>query len=240
MQNDLTALLVSDPDSKESACAVKVNAGSLNEPKNVMGLAHFLEHMLFQGSGKYPGNEEFSDFLSRNNGETNAFTSDDSTVYYFKIENKAFQDGLDIFSHFFIDAKLDKDAVDKEINAVNNEYEIDLQKNEWRFMELLKKLARKENPFHRFTIGNLKTLKDIPNSMNISVYDELKKFYNSYYSSDKMNVCIISNESLDTLEEIANKKFSDVPKRIMQTNDSNLNSDILNSVPAFTKEDLGK
>lgn len=212
LPNDLTILLINDPDTPISACAIQVNAGSSNEPKEVMGLAHFLEHMLFQGSYKYPANDYFDDFLGRNNGQTNAFTTDQTTSFYFHVKNKAFQEGLDIFSHFFIDAKLDPSAVEREIYAVNNEYQIDLQKNDWRFIEILKKLANKENPFHRFSIGNYKTLKTIPQSMNISVYDELRKFYNTYYSSEQLTICIISNQTLDKMEQIAIEKFQKIPK----------------------------
>jgi insulysin len=164
--------------------------------------------MLFQGSAKYPANDHFDDYLSRNNGRTNAFTADTVTIFYFDVDNKAFMDGLDIFSHFFIDAKLDPAAVEREIFAVNNEYQIDLQKNEWRFMELLKKLSNKENPYHRFNIGNYKTLKTIPESMNLSVYDELRTFYETHYSSEKITVCVVSNETLDQLEALVTEKFS--------------------------------
>jgi len=133
-------------------------------------------------------------------------------------------DGLDIFSHFFIDAKLDPAAVEREIFAVNNEYQIDLQKNEWRFMELLKKLSNKENPYHRFNIGNYKTLKTIPESMNLSVYDELRTFYETHYSSEKITVCVVSNETLDQLEALVTEKFSLVPRRSALENNTNATS----------------
>ena len=221
LSNSLEALLVSDPSTTKSGCAIQVRAGSSNEPKEINGLAHFLEHMLFQGSAKYPANDHFDDFLSRNNGMTNAFTADTVTIFYFDVDGKAFEDGLDIFSHFFIDARLDPAAVDREIYAVNNEYQIDLMKNDWRFMELLKKLANKENPYHRFTIGNYKTLKTIPESKNISLYAELRKFYETHYSSEKLTVTVISSQTLDELESLVTEKFSSVPKRTGLDNNTN-------------------
>lgn len=213
LSNGMDVLLISDSDTPKSACAVEVRAGSNDEPKEVLGLAHFLEHMLFQGSAKYPGNSYFDDFLSRNDGETNAYTADQVTVFYFDINNGAFNDAVDIFSHLFIDARLDPAAVEREIYAVNNEYQNDLQKNDWRFQELLKKLANKESPYHRFSIGNIKTLKTIPASQNISVYDELKNFYNTHYSANKMQVCLISNQTLDEMESLIKNTFRYVPIR---------------------------
>ena len=221
LSNDLNVLLISDPDTSKSGCAIQVNAGSLDEPNEVMGLAHFLEHMLFQGSGKYPSNDYFDDYLSKSEGDTNAFTGDTTTTFYFQVQNKAIEEGLDIFAHFFIDARLDPSTVEREIYAVNSEYQMDLQKNEWRFIELLRKMSNKASPYHRFSIGNYKTLKLIPESMNLSLYDELRKFYNKYYSSDKMSLCVISNQTLDQLESSITQKFGQIPRRSGIENYSN-------------------
>ena len=57
-------IVVSDPIISRSGCAVMVKAGSSQEPKEVPGLAHFLEHMLFFGSKKYPKASFFHDFLA--------------------------------------------------------------------------------------------------------------------------------------------------------------------------------
>ena len=55
-------------------CSVAVNAGSLNDPNDRNGLAHFLEHMIFMGSEKYPDEGGYSEFLSANGGYCNAYT----------------------------------------------------------------------------------------------------------------------------------------------------------------------
>jgi len=65
---------------------------------------------------------------------------------------------LDIWSRFFIDPLLKKEQVEKEVNAVNNEYEQDLVSNSWRYIELIRRVANKDHPIHRFYIGNTKTL----------------------------------------------------------------------------------
>ena len=55
MDNGLNVLLISDPDTDKSAAAVDVNVGSYMDPDHRLGLAHFLEHMLFYGYRKVPG-----------------------------------------------------------------------------------------------------------------------------------------------------------------------------------------
>ena len=60
LQNDLKCLLVSDQDAEKSAASMYVHVGSLNDPSHVNGLAHFLEHMLFLGTKKYPVENSYS------------------------------------------------------------------------------------------------------------------------------------------------------------------------------------
>jgi insulysin len=62
---------------------MNVRVGSLEDPENREGLAHFCEHMLFLGTEKYPNQEEYLKFLSENSGSGNAYTSDLETNYYF-------------------------------------------------------------------------------------------------------------------------------------------------------------
>ena len=65
LNNEMKILLVSDPDLSRCGAALRVNIGSANEPKTTPGLAHFLEHMLFFGSDKYPSSDLFFDFVGK-------------------------------------------------------------------------------------------------------------------------------------------------------------------------------
>lgn len=70
-------------------------SGSLSDPVNIAGLAHFCEHMLFLGTKKYPKENEYSQFLSEHAGSSNAFTSGEHTNYYFDISHEHLQGALD-------------------------------------------------------------------------------------------------------------------------------------------------
>jgi Secreted/periplasmic Zn-dependent peptidases, insulinase-like len=59
LTNGLIVFIVSDPDIKESAAAMAINAGSWNDPEEYPGMAHFMEHMLFQGTALYPDRNDF-------------------------------------------------------------------------------------------------------------------------------------------------------------------------------------
>ncbi|MCP4321635.1 MAG: peptidase M16, partial [Alteromonadales bacterium] len=85
LSNDLEVLLISDPDLENSAVSLSVPVGSMHNPESQLGLAHYLEHMLFLGSERYPTINEYSKFMSQNGGYTNAYTSQESTVYGFEV-----------------------------------------------------------------------------------------------------------------------------------------------------------
>ena len=58
--NNIQSLIISDPDAQKSAAALSVGVGSLQDPLEAQGLAHYLEHMLFMGTEKYPEENEYN------------------------------------------------------------------------------------------------------------------------------------------------------------------------------------
>jgi hypothetical protein len=66
-----------------------------------------------------------------------------------------------------------------------------LNDDNWRLMQLLKSTANPAHPFHKFGTGSLETLDVIPKQKGIDVLDQLKKFYNAYYSSNLMRLVVI-------------------------------------------------
>eukprot|EP01023_Acetabularia_acetabulum_P008968 TRINITY_DN13949_c2_g1_i1.p2 TRINITY_DN13949_c2_g1~~TRINITY_DN13949_c2_g1_i1.p2 ORF type:complete len:125 (-),score=24.72 TRINITY_DN13949_c2_g1_i1:272-646(-) len=83
LNNGLKCMLVNDPEADKAAACLDVQIGSLHEDEDVPGLAHFLEHMLFFASEKYPKEDEYSQFVSDHGGYSNAYTADDHTNYHF-------------------------------------------------------------------------------------------------------------------------------------------------------------
>ena len=118
----MVGLLVSDNESKTAGATIRVGVGSLDEPDNLNGLAHFLEHMLFLGSKKYSEENVLDKYLSKRGGSSNAFTSNEKTVYFFVVENEGLDKALDIFSEFFKEPLLSESGIMREVNAVHSEY----------------------------------------------------------------------------------------------------------------------
>jgi insulysin len=112
---------------------------------------------------------------SSNGGGRNAFTSRTQTNYFFNIKNSQFKNALDIFSRFFTEPLFSKKYVEKEMNAVNSEFELFRNNDGWREDSIFARTSNPESIFNGFGIGNLKTL----NKPNI--YEKLKTFYDTYY-----------------------------------------------------------
>ena len=70
LKNDLTALLISDKDAEKSGAALDVHVGHFSDPDELPGLAHFLEHMLFLGTKKYPDENSYAEYLQSHGGSS--------------------------------------------------------------------------------------------------------------------------------------------------------------------------
>jgi len=112
LPNQLRVLLISSPAIDKAAAALDVNVGSRQDPVDRQGLAHFLEHMLFLGTDKYPDADAYQDFISAHGGSHNAFTAFEHTNYFFDIDATQLEPALDRFSRFFVAPLFSADYVD--------------------------------------------------------------------------------------------------------------------------------
>ncbi len=213
LDNGLQVLLVSDPDTPKAAAALDVMVGSGDNPPGRAGLAHFLEHMLFLGTDKYPDAADYTDFLAQHGGNHNAYTSLENTNYFFSVTAEFLPGALDRFAQFFIAPRFDAEYVDREKNAVEAEYQMGLKSDPRRGLDVLQAVMNPEHPFSQFTVGSLETLADREDS---PVRDELLAFYDKHYSANVMRLAVLGAESLDELESLVVPMFSPVPNRRLQ------------------------
>ena len=208
LDNGLRAVLISDDDTDMAAAALDVHVGQFTDPADREGLAHFLEHMLFMGTEKYPDVDGYRDFVQSHGGGSNAGTSQEHTTYFFDIEHAHLEEALDRFAQFFIAPVLDPEYVQREREAVNSEYELKVQDEVRRFREVRRQTTNPEHGFSQFSVGNLDTLADREGR---PVWDDLRAFYDAEYSASRMVVSVIGREDLDTLEGWVRDRFSQVP-----------------------------
>lgn len=208
LSNDLRVLLISDPTTEKSAAALDVHIGHNQNPWNRPGLAHFLEHMLFLGTAKYPKAGDYSAFIAQHGGRYNAYTAAEHTNYFFEIDNTHFAPALDRFGWFFIAPLFNARYVERERNAVDSEYRMRLNDDGRRTLDVYRELMNSNHPMSAFTVGNHETLADADDE---SIRDELKRFYHRYYSASVMSLVILGNESLDELQQMVMPIFGRIP-----------------------------
>lgn len=196
---------------KQSAAALCVGVGSFADPDDLPGLAHFLEHMVFMGSLKYPDENGFDAFLKKHGGSDNASTDCERTVFQFDVQRKYFKEALDRWAQFFIHPLMIRDAIDREVEAVDSEYQLARPSDANRKEMLFGSLARPGHPMGKFFWGNAETLKHEPNKNNIDTHARLREFWMRYYSACYMTLVVQSKETLDTLEKWVTEIFSQIP-----------------------------
>jgi len=149
---------------------------------------------------RYPVENAYSAFLSSHGGFSNAYTSQEDTVYYFDVQNTAFEEALDMFASFFTCPLFNADSTSREITAVDNENTKNLQSDNWRIYQLIKSLALADHPYSYFSTGNEMTLRIQPEKLGINIRELLLEWYAKHYSANIMKLAVYGKESLDTMQ----------------------------------------
>ncbi|KAF2617855.1 hypothetical protein F2Q68_00038417 [Brassica cretica] len=207
-----------DQQTKKAAAAMCVAMGSFLDPPEAQGLAHFLEHMLFMGSSEFPDENEYDSYLSKHGGSSNAYTEMEHTCYHFEVKREFLQGALKRFSQFFVAPLMKTEAMEREVLAVDSEFNQALQNDACRLQQLQCYTSAKGHPFNRFSWGNKKSLSGaMENGVNLR--ECIMKLYKEYYHGGLMKLVVIGGESLDTLESWVVELFGDVKNgsKIMPT-----------------------
>lgn len=203
LENGLKVILISDPSFNVSAASVSVEVGSLDNPIDRQGLAHFLEHMLFLGTEKFPDVDEYSTYLKNYGGYSNAYTAPDHTNYQFQVLPDGLEGALDRFSQFFISPLFTEEYTEREVNAVNSEHQKNIMNDYRRLYRIPNLFAKEGHPETKFATGNLETL-------GSTSREELIAFYEKYYSANRMGLALLSTHSLEEMEKLTKEYFSNI------------------------------
>jgi insulysin len=209
LENGLRSVLVSDPEADKAAASLDVAVGHGSDPEGREGLAHFLEHMLFLGTEKYPRAGEYQEFINDHGGSHNAYTAYGNTNYFFSVRHEYLEQALDRFAQFFIAPLFNEELVKRERVIVHSEYSARSDSEGRRTWAARRQVMNPAHPMSRFAVGSLQTLADTEGS---SIRQELIDFYRENYSSHLMALSVIGRESLDELEAMVRERFSRVTR----------------------------
>ena len=210
LSNGLEVYLIEDLEATQAGAVLTVRAGSWDDPDKYPGIAHFLEHMLFLGTEKYPIESDYDRFIRAHDGKSNAYTASDYTLYLFSICPDAFEEALDRFSFFFKKPLFNPSGVDRELRAIDQEFAKNFNQDGFRENHVSKELANVQHPFHRFSIGNSTTLSKVTQKI-------LRQWHQDHYSAHLMQLIVYAPYPLETLKTWAMQNFKDVPSTWQQS-----------------------
>lgn len=210
LANGFTYYIRRNTEPKDRAqlyLAVKV--GSILENDDQRGLAHFMEHMSFNGTKNFPKNK-LVDYLQKSGirfgADLNAYTSFDETVYQLPIptdDPELFNNGLQIMRDWAQDASLDSAEIEKERGVVLEEKRLGKGAGERMQNKYLPILLNNSRYSNRLPIGTEEVLQGFK-------HETLKQFYNDWYRPDLQALIVVGDVDVKKVEQMIKDKFSDL------------------------------
>lgn len=184
-----------------------INAGSILENDDQQGLAHFMEHMCFNGTKRFPKNA-LVDYLQsigvKFGQHLNAYTSFDETVYFLPIPSddpQKVEKGFQILEDWAFNTVLTPEEIDKERGVVLEEYRLGLGADDRMEKRFMPKIMYQSHYADRFPIGKKEILENF-------TYDKLTAFYKDWYRPDLMAVIVVGDIDIAEMEKKIQDHFS--------------------------------
>eukprot|EP00930_Biecheleria_cincta_P060882 TRINITY_DN4646_c0_g2_i1.p1 TRINITY_DN4646_c0_g2~~TRINITY_DN4646_c0_g2_i1.p1 ORF type:complete len:1131 (+),score=174.41 TRINITY_DN4646_c0_g2_i1:318-3395(+) len=192
----------------------------MDDPRNLPGLAHFCEHMLFLGTAKYPDPLGINKFLEKAGGSSNAYTSSEVTVFHMEFSSSALAEANDRFADFFRAPLFNRTFVQKEVHAINSEFEKNLQDPTRRVLQVISNLADPESAVNHFSTGNYQTLYEAPKNEGRDIVKSLESYFRDRYCPQQMRVVTVGPQSLEEQLSVTALRFGALPPRHDKSCDS--------------------
>lgn len=205
LKNGLTLITVDLPHLDSVTTLVAVGAGSRYETKNINGISHFLEHMFFKGSRKYPTAEQIATLVDGIGAINNAATDKEVTYYWIKSSSKHLSLASDILSSMIKESLLAEEEVEREKGVIVEElrmYRDNPQRYVW---ELYERLQFGNQPLGWDIGGDENTVTSLSRDNFVSYMDSL-------YSPKNMALVYVGKLPKNIIE-ITQEYFLDLPER---------------------------
>ncbi len=211
LSNGLTYYIKHNEQPKERASFyIYQNVGAILETEAQNGLAHFLEHMAFNGTKHFPGKLMLNTLA--NNGvafgkDVNAYTGINETVYNMSrvpVQNEGLVDTcLLVLRDWCDDLLLTSEEIDAERGVITEEWRTK-QSNKKELGDRIRKQTYEGSPYaHRDVIGTLDVIQNFD-------YDTLRQFYHDWYRTDLQGIAIVGDVDVDEIESKIQALFSDI------------------------------
>ncbi len=206
LANGLRVIVWTDRDIPNVALYNWVRAGSRNEAPGITGLAHFFEHMMFNGtSTRQPG--EFDKQMEAQGGANNAYTTDDVTVYQDWFPRTALDLVFTLEADRLANLAFDPKVIDSERNVVFSERRLRVEdSNDGYLTEQVQSTAFVAHPYQIPTIG-------WPSDIRSWRMEDLQNFYRTYYAPNNCTLVVVGDVSADEIFALAKRHLEPIPRQ---------------------------
>lgn len=186
-----------------------VNAGSLYETNAQQGLAHFTEHMCFNGTTHFPKNELVNYFQSIGmsfGGDINAYTSFAETVYMLHVptdKEELVEKGYQVLEDWAHNVTMDGKEIDKERGVITEEWRLGLGADDRMMKRWLPEVLKNSMYAERIPIGKIDIIKNFK-------HESLRQFYHDWYRPNLMAVIVVGDINIDATEASIKAHFSSI------------------------------
>ncbi|MCF5293277.1 pyrroloquinoline quinone biosynthesis protein PqqF [Pseudomonas syringae] len=199
LANGLNVVLCHEPRLKRCAASLRVAAGSHDAPQAWPGLAHFLEHLFFLGTERFPAGDNLMTFVQRHGGQVNASTRERTTDFFFELPQAAFAQGLQRLCDMLARPRMDIADQLREREVLHAEFIAWLGDSESRDQARLLTAINPEHPLRGFHAGNRYSL-SVPNP---AFQQALHDFYRGFYQAGQMTLCLTGPLPMAELQALA-------------------------------------
>ncbi|MDD3046520.1 MAG: pitrilysin family protein [Candidatus Pacebacteria bacterium] len=205
LKSGLRIITIPQKDTETATVLVLVKTGSKYETKEIAGISHFLEHMLFKGTIQRKTPMDVVEPIDAIGGITNAFTGEEYTGYFAKIDNQYVDFAIDWVSDIYLNSTISAKEIEKERGTIKEEFNMYLDTPMRYICEVWKALLYKDQPAGRDVIGTKKTILTIDRKQ---ILDYMK----SQYVSKNTVVCVAGKIKEDEVILKIEKAFKNISK----------------------------
>ncbi len=206
LSNGMKAVVIPDVRTPVVTHMVWYRVGAADEPRGKSGIAHFLEHLMFKGTAKFPEGV-FSDKLASIGGQENAFTGHDYTAYFQRAPKEQLEILMDFESDRMRGIILTDANVNPEREVVREERRLRVDRNpEERMDEALNAIMYFNHPYRTPIIGWDHEIQGLTRQ-------DALDFYNQVYSPNNAVLVVVGDVDVPQVKALAEKYYGVVPKR---------------------------
>lgn len=203
--NGLTAIVVENHKVPVFSYYTYYKVGGKFETDGITGSSHFLEHMMFKGTEKYPAGE-FDNIVEGNGGSNNAYTTNDMTVYYENMPSEHFEKIVDLEADRMQNIVLEEKSYNSEKDVVLEERKMRYENSD-RGKKYLRTMVEmfKGTPYGTSVIGKIKDIKGVTRK-------QMREYFKTFYAPNNAVIVIVGDLDTDKAFSSLEEKFGPIPK----------------------------